>query len=138
MYGGIGANVPTKKEEQYPKKKKLYKASEVMTDLYIKWLSEKTTKNKKMKKSNYVWIIIVVFLLLIITVLLGLTIKYVFTDSTNVSVNIEYNIGEILAAILGGGGIAIAGFGYAKSKLDDKENQLENSIVDHSNEPQSR
>ncbi|MCL3782543.1 hypothetical protein EMN47_19335 [Prolixibacteraceae bacterium JC049] len=80
------------------------------------------TNNINMKgqkiKNLFLKSIIAVVVLLTITIIMVLVSSYLFNEKAAIQVTIDYNIGEILAAILGGGGIAIAGIGYAKSKFE--------------------
>jgi hypothetical protein len=59
----------------------------------------------------------VIGVLFVVTILIGWGLKAVYADIENISVSISYNVAGIIAAVLGGSGIAAAGIGYAKSKL---------------------
>ena len=59
-------------------------------------------------------------LTVVLVVVLAWILKLTYAEVDNVSITISYNIGEIIAAFLGGTGAAAAGFGYAWSKMNGK------------------
>lgn len=62
-------------------------------------------------------------LLLFATVLTALIVARGWAGQPTVS--IEYNIGEIIAGILGGGGVAAAGTAYAVTKFRERKDTSE-------------
>lgn len=68
--------------------------------------------------------------LVILLILVGITILIVCKGwAEDISVSIEYNIGEIIAGILGGTGIAVAGVAYAYKTISDPNGKPDNDLL---------
>jgi hypothetical protein len=50
-------------------------------------------------------------------------VYYTIYTASKIEVSISYDLGEIIAAVLAGSGVAAAGFAYAKSILSKKTDQ---------------
>ncbi|TSE07412.1 hypothetical protein [Aquimarina algiphila] len=93
---------------------------------YIKKLREKLSAitqplnydhMKNTKKNNRQHLMIFMLLLAISITICAVTLNY--TDSADTQITIEYNVGEIIAAILAGAGISSAGIAYAAKTIKD-------------------
>lgn len=56
-------------------------------------------------------------LLIVVLAILAYLIYYTIYRADKIDVSISYNLGEIIAAVFAGAGVAVAGFAYAKSVL---------------------
>ena len=74
-------------------------------------------KNIKDMNSIIKTILVIAIVLLVVTVLMGWGLTSAFAGIEDVSVSVDYDIAGIIAALLGGSGIAIAGIGFANSKF---------------------
>lgn len=73
------------------------------------------------KVKKYITLPSIIILLVLIISLLSI---YLLGKNAELSVAINFNIGEVIGAILAGSGIAVAGFSYAMKKPnEDKENR---------------
>lgn len=78
----------------------------------------KKMKNNKNKPTKYI-----IYFLVLLTLAIGLTIAAIQFSQVKPQVNIEYNVGEIIGAILAGLGIAAAGTAYASKTLKEMNNE---------------
>ena len=104
-------------------KKADVEATPLDADLLRPWLcNEKNMKNENPKTKLDPWLTLpfrllaAILIILLITIILGFTLQAMFS-ANQIAISIEYNIGEIVGAILAGLGIAAAGLGYARSKI---------------------
>jgi hypothetical protein len=75
-------------------------------------------KNNKSKPTKYI-----VYFLILLALAIGLTVAAIQFSRVTPVVNIEYNVGEIIGAILAGLGIAAAGTAYASKTLNELDKE---------------
>ncbi len=81
-----------------------------------KELAAKTSNRKKNIKFE-------MYFSILFLIAVGLTIATVHYTTAETKVSIEYNVGEIIGSILGGLGVAAAGFAYASKTLKETDKE---------------